>query len=305
MNTPKNILVVISGKRRRHAALERALAFAKHNDIHIHLFNSIYEPVMELTDVLSSEHRKEMKREYLADRQLYMESVAKDITDQGIACTIHVTWHRDLEEAIETAATELAPDLVIKRITDDINTLNPFAMPIDRHLLRFCPAPLLLVKKSVWDNGPVLAAIDPTTSDSEHIQLNNKVIASAKMLAKLGNSSVHVVNTFETPTQVYPDGLPDFDYPQMRQATEDFHKDKMTTFLATHDIPKQNIHLLETSAETGINKLAEELEAQLVVLGTVGRSGISGAFFGNTVEKVLSHLTCEVFAIKPDKSKKS
>ena len=63
MKTPKRILVVISGRHTEHPALERALKFAEFDDVHIHLFNSIYEPVMELTDVLSSEHRKEMKRQ--------------------------------------------------------------------------------------------------------------------------------------------------------------------------------------------------------------------------------------------------
>jgi universal stress protein E len=38
----------------------------------------------------------------------------------------------------------------------------------------------------------------------------------------------------------------------------------------------------------------------LVVLGTVGRQGISAALIGNTAEHVIDKLNCDVLAIKPD-----
>ena len=85
MNLPKQILVVVSGKHSEHPALERALKFAEVEDIHIHIFNSIYEPVMELTDVLSSEHRKQLKRQYMDDRYLYLETLTDALTELNIS----------------------------------------------------------------------------------------------------------------------------------------------------------------------------------------------------------------------------
>jgi nucleotide-binding universal stress UspA family protein len=38
----------------------------------------------------------------------------------------------------------------------------------------------------------------------------------------------------------------------------------------------------------------------LVVMGTVGRSGISGMLIGNTAERVLRTLPCSVLAVKPE-----
>jgi nucleotide-binding universal stress UspA family protein len=38
----------------------------------------------------------------------------------------------------------------------------------------------------------------------------------------------------------------------------------------------------------------------LVVMGTVARSGIAGLLIGNTAERVLSKLPCSVLAVKPD-----
>ena len=46
--------------------------------------------------------------------------------------------------------------------------------------------------------------------------------------------------------------------------------------------------------------MAEHLQAGIVVLGTVGRTGISAAFLGNTAEQVIDHLRCDLLVIKPD-----
>ena len=38
----------------------------------------------------------------------------------------------------------------------------------------------------------------------------------------------------------------------------------------------------------------------LVVMGTVARSGIAGMLIGNTAERVLRKLPCSVLAVKPE-----
>jgi universal stress protein E len=37
-----------------------------------------------------------------------------------------------------------------------------------------------------------------------------------------------------------------------------------------------------------------------VVIGTVGRTGLSAALVGNTAEHVIDSLDCDVLALKPD-----
>ncbi|MFT5675597.1 MAG: universal stress protein E [Paraglaciecola sp.] len=300
MLTPMRILVVISGKRKQHEALERALKFAEYNDVHIHLFNSIYEPVMELTDVLSSDHRKEMKKQFLSDRYLYMDTIAEVLDKKDIKCSVRVAWHRELHEAIEDAVVELNPDLVIKRISADAGSINPFTMPVDRHLLRFCPAPLLLVNSASWSDGPLLAAVDPMTDDETHIALNHKILEYTKMLGHLIESSMHTVNTFQTPSMSPTTDLPGIDYDLIRKDTASAHNQKMQTLLEKHDVAAENMHVVEGSPEAAIAKTAQEIDAQLVILGTVGRTGLAAAFIGNTAERVLAELSCEVLALKPD-----
>ena len=301
MKTPKRILVVISGRHAEHPALERALKFAEFNDVHIHLFNSIYEPVMELTDVLSSEHRKEMKSQYMADRYLYMDTLADDLDKKKISCSVNVAWHRELHEAIEDIVEELEPDLVIKRISADSSNINPFAMPVDRHLLRYCKAPLLLIRDSHWVKNPILAAIDPTASDKKHIALNHDILEYSKMLAHITETQLHSVNTFETPSMgpTMDVGWANIDFDSIKVETSNAHKNKMETLLKEHDLFINPYHVIEGRADLAIPNIAKEIDAQLLILGTVGRTGLSGAFIGNTAEHILANMSCDILTLKP------
>ena len=38
----------------------------------------------------------------------------------------------------------------------------------------------------------------------------------------------------------------------------------------------------------------------LLIMGTIARSGISGILIGNTAERLLPHVPCSVLALKPD-----
>jgi universal stress protein E len=51
--------------------------------------------------------------------------------------------------------------------------------------------------------------------------------------------------------------------------------------------------------EVIIPQVAKEIDAELVVIGTVGRLGISAALIGNTAEHVIDALDCDVLTVKP------
>jgi universal stress protein E len=59
-------------------------------------------------------------------------------------------------------------------------------------------------------------------------------------------------------------------------------------------------HIATGRPHTVIQDAVNRLSTDLVVMGTQGRSGISGLLVGNTAERVFSHLTCSVLAIKPE-----
>ena len=46
-------------------------------------------------------------------------------------------------------------------------------------------------------------------------------------------------------------------------------------------------------------RLSSQLGFDLLVMGTVARSGVKGLVIGNTAEKILDHVDCSVLTLKP------
>ncbi len=72
-------------------------------------------------------------------------------------------------------------------------------------------------------------------------------------------------------------------------------------FAAAHRIPKARCHLVDTDPVFAIPHLARTLGADLVVMGAVSRSGLKRVFIGNTAERVLDALPCDVLVVKPSR----
>ena len=62
-----------------------------------------------------------------------------------------------------------------------------------------------------------------------------------------------------------------------------------------------NAHLLKGDAAEIIAGLARELSTDLIVMGTVGRIGVSCLLIGNTAEDVLLTTQASVLTVKPEK----
>lgn len=62
---------------------------------------------------------------------------------------------------------------------------------------------------------------------------------------------------------------------------------------------KPELHLLRGQPRSVIPDLAAQLRADLVVMGTVSRTGIPGLIMGNTAEIIIGRISCSVLAVKP------
>jgi universal stress protein E len=67
-----------------------------------------------------------------------------------------------------------------------------------------------------------------------------------------------------------------------------------------YGVPDEKCIVKEGLPEKVIPQVAKDIDAELVIIGTVGRVGLSAALIGNTAEHVIDELNCDVLAIKPD-----
>jgi universal stress protein E len=109
-----------------------------------------------------------------------------------------------------------------------------------------------------------------------------------------------LVNSFPgTPINIAIE-IPEFNSSKYNDTMLKHHKEAMVTHANKFDISITNTHVEEWLPETVIEQVALKIDAELVILGTIGRTGISAALIGNTAEHVIDQLNCDVLALKPD-----
>lgn len=64
--------------------------------------------------------------------------------------------------------------------------------------------------------------------------------------------------------------------------------------------PRLVPRLARGAPETAIHEQSRQIAADLVVMGAVARTGLSGMFIGNRAETLISSLACPVRAVVPD-----
>jgi universal stress protein E len=63
-------------------------------------------------------------------------------------------------------------------------------------------------------------------------------------------------------------------------------------------IPAARRHLVASHPIDAIHAVARSIDTAIVVMGAVSRSGLKRAFIGNTAERILDQLPCDVLVVK-------
>jgi len=306
METYQNILVVIDPTTDEQKALKRAIDLTTSinangsSKVNVSAFLSIFDFSYEMTTILSSDERDVMRQSVIKDKELWLEKVIDDLKPR-IEINYQVVWHNRPFEAIVERVMNDNYDLVIKGTHQHDKLKSVVFTPTDWHILRKCPCPVLLVKEHEWpSNGNIIAALNVGSDEAEHHSLNIKITEEAKKLAELIEANVHLVNSFPgTPVNIAIE-IPEFNSSEYNDTMLKHHEQAMISHANKFDISVVNTHVEEGLPETVIEQVATKIDAELVILGTVGRTGISAALIGNTAEHVIDQLNCDVLALKPD-----
>ena len=72
------------------------------------------------------------------------------------------------------------------------------------------------------------------------------------------------------------------------------------TLLKRHSVTDCKVHLPKGNAVDAIARLVRRDGIDVLVMGTVCRTGIPGFIIGNTAERVLDLVDCSVLVLKPE-----
>ncbi len=289
----KNILVVIEPEQAHQPALDRAIVLAKLADCDLELAIADYNPYLEDGYFYEPKLAAKMRREHGEARLAQLEALARPLRDQGLRVTAWTSWSNPPHREIVARANEIEASLVIKATKKHSRLARYFMSNEDWELVRYCSQPLLLVKEKAWGAQPkILAAVDPEQLRDKPADLDSKILSITLDLVRLSAGSAEVYHSSWKPPMatLYPF---DEDGSKAEQAIAELAK--------AHNIPAEHCHCVDENIHISLPKLVEDSGIALVVMGAISRSRLDRILIGNTAEKLLDELDCDVLIVKPDR----
>ena len=307
-----NILLVVDERTDYSAALKRGTKLAKSNQARL--------TVCAIVDTIPSEVRmgvvtitpREVLNVAIAKVQAWLDETIDSVATDGVSVATTVLVGKPFIEIIRQVLRD-DHDLIIKCADADSGLREILFSSTDKHLMRKCPCPVWIVKPTEPHKYlRILAAVDQNPEEPVKDALNRQILEMSTSMALAEYSEAHVVHAWE----VFGEGLlrshkwdfseADFEAMLEEEASERRHW--LENLVRNYGMPADTdsaevfdpqLHVLKGPAQYVVSELARELKVDLVVMGTVARTGIDGFFMGNTAESILGELDCSVLTIKP------
>ncbi len=309
----KNILYVNEPSAPQESTIARAVSLAENNQADLTIVDVIPTQLvtagigLPLGGRISSELRAIVE----SDRRQVLASMVQSCKEH-LQIRLEVLVGKTYLEAIR-AVLKNGYDLLIKPAENPTWTNRLFGSD-DLHLLRKCPCPVWLMNATEKSNyNSILAAVDFDLLHSfpaEH-ELNREILELAASLALSDAASLHIVHAWEALAEgklvsrggMSMEGVTNYVGREQASHRNQLYKlaEELRGWIGkdAYDSLLPNFHLPKGPAKKEVAPLAAELRADLVVMGTVARTGIPGVIIGNTAEAILDQLSCSVLTIKP------
>ncbi|WP_153786870.1 universal stress protein [Pseudomonas sp. EMN2] len=275
MQAVRSILVVLDPEHAHSRALTRAKLIAGVTGARLHLL------------MCDKKH----------DHSALLSLLNSQLHDDGYDNVTHEqAWHDTLHESIISVQQAEGCELVIKEHRPDNPLRKALLTPNDWKLLRKCPCAVLMVKSErPWTGGVILAAVDVGNQDEDHRRLHTSIIDHGYAIASLAKGELHVISAHPSPMLSASDPV----Y-QLTETIEQRYRDACKAFQAEFDISEERLHVAEGPADVLIPFTEKKYNAVVTIIGTVARTGTSGALIGNTAEVVLDALEGDVLVLKSE-----
>ncbi len=298
----KNILYFADGALEVCPALRRAVSLAQSNQARLTVLDVL--PAAESPEAFKQHLGSDLDSVLRTHRQAQLDDLVARLPEaDGLIYTRVLTGTPFIE--VIRSVMRGGHDLLVKAAKGGKGIGDRLLGSTDLHLLRKCPCP-------VWVDRPessrpyrrILAAVDPLNEEGAGV--DRLVMQLATSLARRESAELHLVHAWrlygETLLRSGRARISATEVDQLKEQTRQRHRESLLALLAEFEVAPDHpgVHLLNGEPASVIGSLARELSADLVVMGTVGRSGIPGLFIGNTAEEVLQDAGSSILAVKPE-----
>ena len=308
----KSILLICNFDTKQHMAVERAVSLSHQNEARLTVFSVVKDIPADMGMVITAVTPQELFQQIINDRQEKVNALLADINKQGVEAEAMVVTGTPFIEIIRQVIRD-KHDLVILAAEGKGGIKERLFGSTSMHLMRKCPCPVWVVKPEKRTKyKKIMAAVDVTGDSPDDFpdvarnSLNPLILQLAASMSQMDNSVFHIVQVWSVFGEGYMQvrgNLSDKSIENSRKQSKKYFADKIDELLTGIDLKdlicRRHMPRSEEVPKT-IVELAKSEAIDLLVMGTVCRTGIAGFIIGNTAEKVLSEVNCSVLTVKPE-----
>lgn len=315
MKNFKNILFIVDAEMQCRSAFERAMLLAENNQANLTVAAIVDELQGYYEQPIQGISQAEINAPIKDERLKQIENlVASQHNKNKVNVTIKLLVGKSFLAIIHEVVTQKM-DLVIKTVDKETFMPRLFGSS-DMSLLRECPCPVWLLKTAVHEPyKKLLVAVDfdPISTEPENNQLNLRILNMSLSLALAEFSELHIVHVWSAygesglRTGFAKQSTTDVDaYVEEIRVKHEAYLQQLISGVIDKagkevcDYIKPRIHLIKGNARDKIPELAKKEQIDLIVMGTLSRTGVPGFFMGNTSETILNQIDCSILAVKPE-----
>ena len=178
---------------------------------------------------------------------------------------------------------------------------------IDMELLSKCPVPVWLCRpiNHSRQHIQVAVAIDPQSQEPAAANLSRRMLQLSRSLADSCSGGLHIVSCWDYIFEEYLRRnvwikVSDDELIRTVREAQNEHRAALERLIEASGISgTRYVHHLRGKADELIPDFVKDKKIDVLVMGTVARTGIPGFMIGNTAENIVQKLSCSLLALKP------
>lgn len=301
MSPYKKILVVVDSLEMPQRQLDRAIDLASKFDADLHVVDTVTD-VSRAVRYLSHEyaHLNDLIQEetHTAVNELVKQCESRGVTATGKA----IPGPNSVATSVESK--RVGANMVVLRAKGKRSRASGFLGSTARKLIHDPPCDLWLSASGEPTScKTIVAAVDATPDDPVHSKLNDRIITVSMQLSKFYGCRLLITYAWQlTEINLLKGRLPSAEYDRLELDYRRRQVEGFESLLVEHGLDATGPEARPISGEPCISipALCDEEDAGLLVCGTVARHGLSGLFMGNTAERIIDRLSCNVLALVPE-----
>lgn len=295
------IMVAVKSLNRADSGnlLSKAARLAKERRCGLHLVHALTFPRPDAVSLHANVKQAALEIAGHAGKQLLQ--LAAGPRFRGLQIHTTIFWDYPAADGLVRQVLRNRPRLLLIESQRRARLARPFLTNTDWELIRQCPCPLWLSKPAnTRITGTIAAAIDPLHARAKPAGLDKRIIERALEVAGRPGR-VLACHAYTLPTRPpFLDGA--FDARMVGRELE-LHearvRDAVNRLADRFGIPAKNRLIVEGDPEAILPRVVRKYGASLIVMGAVSRGAIRRMFIGNTAERVIDLLDCDVLVVKP------